>query len=75
MKITILTLKIMTASLGTKSIIGKPLPRFAAKKDLMWSAFLRLNGLTLGQLSKIIEISGIVFFKIIHSVVVSPHET
>jgi hypothetical protein len=35
MKITILDLELMTGSLGTKSIIGKPLPRFAAMEDLI----------------------------------------
>jgi hypothetical protein len=58
----------------TKSIIGKPLPRFAAMEDLIWSAFLTQIGLTLCQLSKIVDLPGIVFFNIIHSVVVSQHD-
>jgi len=74
MKITNLALKLMTASFGTISIIGKPLPRFAAMEDLMWSALLTQTGLTLGQLSKIVDLPGIVFFNIIHSVVVSQHD-
>ena len=64
----------MTASLGTKSIIGKPLPRFAAKEDLMWRAFLTLTELTLGQLSKIIDLPGIVIFNIIRSLAVSQQD-